>query len=70
LLKRQPFSLDATLVESEVHLLLMETTPDSAVKAVLNDAGLSAGVSIRDIEPSLEDVFVTITRRLASNGKR
>jgi ABC-type multidrug transport system ATPase subunit len=69
-LKRQPFSLDATLVEAEVHLLLPETVSDAAVKAVLNDAGLSEGVAVRAIEPSLEDVFVTITRRLASSGKR
>jgi ABC-2 type transport system ATP-binding protein len=63
-LKRQPFALDATLVESEIHLLMPEATEDAAVRAAVASAGL-AGSSLRPIEPSLEDVFVTLTRRLA-----
>jgi hypothetical protein len=39
-------------------------TEDGAVVAALAAEGL-AGATIRPIEPSLEDVFVTITRRLA-----
>jgi ABC-type multidrug transport system ATPase subunit len=63
-LKKEPFALDATLVESEVHLLLPTETPDSEVLAALTRSGI-AGAAIRPIEPSLEDVFVTLTRRLA-----
>lgn len=63
-LKRQPFALDATLVEAEIHLLMPENTTDQEVLAVLNRSGLEH-TATRAIEPSLEDVFVTLTRSLA-----
>jgi len=63
-LKRQPFCIDATLVESEIHLLLPETVTDDQVIAALASAGIP-GATCRPIEPSLEDVFVTLTRRQA-----
>jgi ABC-type multidrug transport system ATPase subunit len=62
-LKKQPFALDATLVESEIHLLMPAATEDGEVLAALDRAGLPVA-AIRPIEPSLEDVFVTLTRRL------
>jgi ABC-type multidrug transport system ATPase subunit len=64
-LKRAPFALDATLVESEIHLLMPSETPDEAIPAALRAAGLTDRVALRPIDPSLEDVFVTLTRRLA-----
>jgi len=63
-LKRQPFVLDATLVEAEIHLLMPIGTKDSDVLSALQSKGVGADASIRPIEPSLEDVFVTLTRRL------
>jgi ABC-type multidrug transport system ATPase subunit len=63
-LKRQPFTLDATLVEAEIHLQMPESTDESEVLAALNKGGLDH-TTIRSIEPSLEDVFVTLTRSLA-----
>lgn len=66
-LKRQPFALDATLVEAEIHLLMPAATEDSAVLKALADNGLD-GSALRPIEPSLEDVFVTLTRRLAKQA--
>jgi ABC-type multidrug transport system ATPase subunit len=63
--RNQPFVLDATLVESEVHLLIKEATKDSEVESALASAGLAFN-GIRAIEPSLEDVFVGMTRRLAN----
>jgi ABC-type multidrug transport system ATPase subunit len=63
-LKRQPFALDATLVEAEVHLLLPAATTEETVLAPLRNAGVPDATT-RPIEPSLEDVFVTLTRRLA-----
>ena len=63
-LKKQPFALDATLVESEIHLLMPETTGDAEVRAALEAEGLT-GATLRPIEPSLEDVFVTLTRNRA-----
>lgn len=63
-LKRQRFSLDATLVESEVHLLMPAETADESIVGVLERSELPGAV-VRPIEPSLEDVFVSLTRRLA-----
>ena len=63
-LKRQPFALDATLVEAEIHLLIAAGTREETVLAALRQEGIR-DAAIRPIEPSLEDVFVTLTRRLA-----
>jgi len=62
-LKSRPFVHDGTLVESEVHLLIPEATPDKEIIGALEAAGVK-GSKIRPIDASLEDVFVTITRRL------
>jgi ABC-type multidrug transport system ATPase subunit len=64
LLKQQPFALDATLVESEIHLLMPAQTEERAILDLLARSGMP-GATTRAIEPSLEDVFVTLTRRLA-----
>ncbi len=64
-LKREPFAIDATLVESEVHMLIPEDTDDGSVLDALRRQGLGAP-GLRHIQPSLEDVFVTLTRRLAT----
>lgn len=63
-LKDQPYVRDSTLVESDVHLLIDEATTDDEIRRVLSAAGLKT-TGIRVAEPSLEDVFVTLTRRLA-----
>ena len=63
LLKKEEFAQDATLVEAEIHLLVPAETKDDAVVALLDQAGMT-GISVRNIEPSLEDVFVTVTRNL------
>jgi ABC-type multidrug transport system ATPase subunit len=64
-LRKQPFTLDATLVESEIHLLMKKETKNEEVISALADAGFPGG-RFRPIEPSLEDVFVTLTRKLAA----
>ena len=61
MLKHEPFALDATLVEAEIHLLLPEDIKDDAVLKALQKGGIP-DASIRSIEPSLEDVFVTLTQ--------
>ena len=62
-LKALPFVRDATLVEAAVHLLMADTASDTDVTNALRAAGL-ASHDLRPIEPSLEDVFVTVTRSL------
>jgi ABC-type multidrug transport system ATPase subunit len=63
LLKKEPYARDATLVEAEIHLLMPAGTQDETVISTLDKAGMT-GLAVRPIEPSLEDVFVTVTRRL------
>lgn len=63
--KKMPYCLDATLVEAEIHMLIQAETKDSEIQASFDGAGLPIG-GIRPIEPSLEDVFVTLTRRYAT----
>jgi ABC-type multidrug transport system ATPase subunit len=63
-LKHQPFTRDATLVEAEVHLLLDTGTSDEQVRKILET--VCSAIKIRAIEPSLEDVFVTLTRRFGA----
>ncbi len=55
-LRGLPWALDATLVESEIHILL---APDASLAEVEKFG------RVRDIEPSLEDVFVALTRAAA-----
>jgi ABC-type multidrug transport system ATPase subunit len=64
LLKKQPYVLDATMVETEIHLLIRQETEDNQVTQPLAEQGIRSS-SPREIEPSLEDVFVTLTRSLA-----
>ncbi len=64
ILKKEAFALDATLVEAEIHLLLPTDTSDTEVQRVLAAQGVTE-TKTRPIDPSLEDVFVTLTRRLA-----
>jgi ABC-type multidrug transport system ATPase subunit len=63
LLKREPYVEDATLVEAEIHLLLPSDVEDARVISTLEKAGMTH-VAVRATEPSLEDVFVSVTRRL------
>lgn len=62
--KAQPWVLDATLIESEVRLLLpLDVSQEEALKRT-RSAGQEV-LGIRPAEPSLEDVFVFLTRSAA-----
>ncbi|MBQ7567745.1 ABC transporter ATP-binding protein [bacterium] len=54
---------DATLVEAELHLLAPLDVSEEAVIQFLRDRGFSVS-GCRSIEPSLEDVFVTLTKEI------
>ena len=62
--KALPFVQDATLVEAEIHVLMNEEASDAQVLDALAKSG-HPSKGARPIDPSLEDVFVTLTRRLA-----
>jgi len=62
-LKGLPFVQDATLVEADIHLVIDEACSDADITAAMKKANLECH-DIRAIDPSLEDVFVTLTRNL------
>lgn len=62
--KKAEFCLDATLVEAEIHMLVRDEVSVSVIEKSFGDKQVSVS-QIRPIEPSLEDVFVTLTRRYA-----
>jgi len=62
-LKKLPFVRDATLAESEIHLLIDKETSDEDVSKAVSAGGQTAS-GFRNIEPSLEDVFVAVTKSL------
>lgn len=62
---------DATLFGQSIHLLLRREIPEADIKRRLNDESLGCHAA-REIEPTLEDVFVMLTRkhnRPESNSK-
>jgi ABC-type multidrug transport system ATPase subunit len=64
-LRRLDGVIDATLFGQSIHLLVREELETEVIKSVLSVAGLGCR-AIRPIEPSLEDVFVMLTRLRAA----
>jgi hypothetical protein len=62
---------DATLFGQNIHLLARREVHNETIRAALAGAGLHVH-DVREIEPSLEDVFVMLTRKrtaeLAAQG--
>lgn len=63
-LRHQPFVRDATLVEADIHLLIETDAGEKEIRRAMHESNLTA-TEVRAIEPSLEDVFVTLTREIA-----
>ncbi len=61
--KRQPYVHDVTMFGQALHVLLNERTTDIQVSQSLIAEGF-ARPELREIQPSLEDVFVTLTNKL------
>jgi ABC-type multidrug transport system ATPase subunit len=64
-LQLQPFSPTATVFGRAVHAVIDRRITDAELAERLAHAGF-AGATLREIEPSLEDVFVTLTREAAA----
>jgi ABC-2 type transport system ATP-binding protein len=67
-LRRQPFCTDATVFGSNVHALITSALRDGDVSVAVKGAGYPV-TSTRTIEPSLEDVFVLLTKQMAAAKK-
>ena len=64
-----PYVDDVTIFGNALHLLVRADVPESKIAADLEQAA-GARVSIRPIEPSLEDVFVRLTKLQAQQRER
>ena len=68
-LKRALYVRDATIFGQSIHLLMDIDEPIERLKAALEKIGITDAVITR-ARPSLEDVFVTLTKRQADNGRK
>jgi len=62
-IKRKPYVRSATIFGQSIHLLMDESVTLDQIKSDLARDGFT-DVELRTITPSLEDVFVTLTKRL------
>jgi ABC-type multidrug transport system ATPase subunit len=67
-LKRAPYVRDATIFGQSIHLLIDASEPVDRIRARLEEIGIREA-EITPARPSLEDVFVTLTKKFAGNGK-
>ena len=67
-LKRAPYVRDATIFGQSIHLLMDANAPLDRIKTTLEQIGIREA-EITPARPSLEDVFVTLTKRYAGNGR-
>jgi ABC-type multidrug transport system ATPase subunit len=67
-LKRASYVRDATIFGQSIHLLMDAGEPTSGIEATLASIGIFE-VEVILTRPSLEDVFVTLTRQQAGDGR-
>jgi len=65
ILRALPGVLDATLFGQAIHLLAKSEVAPGQLDSALSGRGIRMG-EVREVEPTLEDVFVTLTRRNAA----
>ncbi len=67
-LKRAQYVRDATIFGQSIHLLMDSDEPLVRINATLEQIGIT-GAEVTPARPSLEDVFVTLTKKFAENGQ-
>ena len=68
-LKRADYVRNATIFGQSIHLLMDINEPVERLKETLARIGIT-DIEVALARPSLEDVFVTLTKRYASNGNK
>ena len=68
-LKRASYVRDATIFGQSIHLLMDADQPIERIQESLASIGIT-DLEVVATRPSLEDVFVALTRRYAGNGKK
>jgi ABC-type multidrug transport system ATPase subunit len=66
-LRTQPFCEGATIFGQSVHAVVKRTCSDTQLTDILHDEGFPQA-QVREIEPSLEDVFVQLTETAAKGA--
>jgi ABC-type multidrug transport system ATPase subunit len=66
-LKRATFVKSATIFGQSIHLLMEREQPLDAIQKTLSRIGINE-VEVAPARPSLEDVFVSLTKRYSANG--
>jgi ABC-type multidrug transport system ATPase subunit len=66
-LKRAPYVRDATIFGQSIHLLMDSSDRLARITETLEQIGIR-DAEVTPARPSLEDVFVTLTKRFAGNG--
>jgi ABC-2 type transport system ATP-binding protein len=67
-LKRADFVLNATIFGQSIHLLMKADVPLARVQQALERIGIQ-NAEVTPARPSLEDVFVSLTKRYSANEK-
>jgi ABC-type multidrug transport system ATPase subunit len=67
-LKRAAYVRDATIFGQSIHLLMDASEPLDRIKLTLEQIGI-ADAEVKPARPSLEDVFVTLTKKFAGNER-
>lgn len=62
ILRKAPFVRDATIFGQTIHLLADESAPVGEITKTLSQSGIHES-DVRKVAPSLEDVFVTLTKK-------
>jgi ABC-2 type transport system ATP-binding protein len=65
--KELPYVWESTIFGNSIHVLLDASQPEQRLAADLSQAGFGPA-TIEHIDPSLEDVFVTLTNSIIRNG--
>ncbi|MEW6129479.1 MAG: ABC transporter ATP-binding protein [Acidobacteriota bacterium] len=68
-LKRATYVKGATIFGQSIHLLMDKNQPLEAIQKTLSAIGIH-GVEVAPARPSLEDVFVSLTKRYSTNGNK